>query len=100
MRRKTIVVAPTTTNAGNDNAGDADDAAAVAIVRAKCGFRDNKGSNMQLLRRRCCQGTIPILRQQKDWVGEGKKMTVFADIQYCVYADIVDALVRKCPNIC
>jgi hypothetical protein len=36
---------------GNDDAGDA----AVAIVRAKCGFRDNKGSNMQLLRRRCCQ---------------------------------------------
>ena len=48
----TIVVAPTTTNTGNDN-DDAGDA--VAIVRAKCGFRDNKGSNMQLLRRRCCQ---------------------------------------------
>ena len=27
-------------------------------------------------------GTIPILRQQKDWVGGVKKMVIFADIQY------------------
>ena len=48
-----VAVAPTTTNTGNDNGDAGDDA--VAIVRAKCGFRDNRGSNMQLLRRRCCQ---------------------------------------------
>ena len=49
--------ANTTTNAGNNNddAGNNAGDDAVAIVRAKCGFRDNKGSNMQLLRRRCCQ---------------------------------------------
>ena len=70
----TIVVASTTTNTGTDNDDDdAGDTAAVAIVRAKCGFRDNKGSNMQLLRRQCCQETIPILLQQKDWVGGSRK---------------------------
>ena len=73
----TIVVASTTTNTGTDNDDDdAGDTAAVAIVRAKCGFRDNKGSNMQLLRRQCCQETIPILLQQKDWVGGSRKWLV------------------------
>ena len=75
----TIVVASTTTNTDNDDDDDDDDAgdtAAVAIVRAKCGFRDNKGSNMQLLRRQCCQETIPILLQQKDWVGGSRKWLV------------------------
>ena len=27
-------------------------------------------------------GTIPILRQQRDWVGGVRKMTIFADVQY------------------
>ena len=32
-----------------------------------------------------------ILRQQKDWVGGWvQKISIFADIHYCVYADIVD----------
>ena len=46
------------------------------------------------------RGTIPILRQQKDWVGGVKKWPVFVDIQYCVYADIVDGWVRKSSKIC
>ena len=28
------------------------------------------------------QGTIPILRQQRDCVGEVRKMIIFADVQY------------------
>ena len=36
------------------------------------------------------QGTIHILRQQKDWAGGGvQKRAVFADVQYCIYANIV-----------
>ena len=41
------------------------------------------------------QGTIHILRQ--DWMG-GKfggsvlKMSSFADVQYCIYADIVESV--------
>ena len=27
-------------------------------------------------------GTIPILRQQRDWVGGIRKLTIFADVQY------------------
>ena len=27
-------------------------------------------------------GTIPILRQQRDWVGGIRKMAIFADFQY------------------
>ena len=27
-------------------------------------------------------GTIPILRQKRDWVGGVKKMAIFADVQY------------------
>ena len=34
-----------------------------------------------------------MLRQQKDWVGS--ENDIFADIQYCIYADIVDGWVRK-----
>ena len=40
-------------------------------------------------------GTIPILRQQKDWVGGLSKVAIFADIQYCIYADLVCGWVRK-----
>ena len=46
------------------------------------------------------RGTIPILRQEKDWVGGVKKWPFFVDIQYCVYADIVDGWVRKSSKIC
>ena len=28
-------------------------------------------------------GNIPILRQQKDWMGRFRKWPFFADIQYC-----------------
>ena len=35
------------------------------------------------------EGTIHFLRQQKDWVGLDNIMASFADIQYCIYADIV-----------
>ena len=35
------------------------------------------------------QVTIPILRQQKDWVGGVGKWPIFADVQYCTYADTV-----------
>ena len=30
----------------------------------------------------CAKGTIPILRQQRDWVGGVKQMVIFADVQY------------------
>ena len=43
-------------------------------------------------------GTIPILRQQKDWVGGFLKMVIFSDVQYCIYADVVDGWVGKGPN--
>ena len=29
-----------------------------------------------------CYGTIPILRQQRDWVSEFRKMAILADVQY------------------
>ena len=29
-----------------------------------------------------CKGTVPILRQQRDWVGGVRKMSIFADFQY------------------
>ena len=32
-------------------------------------------------------GTIPILRQQRDWVGGVRKMAIFAEVQY-YYADV------------
>ena len=32
-------------------------------------------------------GTIPILRQQRDWVGGVRKMVIFADFSF--YADLV-----------
>ena len=31
------------------------------------------------------QGTIPILRKQRDWVGGVRKMEIFADVQYYLY---------------
>ena len=35
-------------------------------------------------------GTIPILRQQKDWVGGWvQKIAIFAVVQYCIFAEIV-----------
>ena len=40
------------------------------------------------------QGTIHILRQQKDWVG-GQKLAVFADLASVLYDDIVGGWVRK-----
>ena len=52
-------------------------------------------------------GTISILRQQKDLVGGWVdwKMTIFADVQYYIYDDIVQMFivhgwVRKSPKIC
>ena len=44
-------------------------------------------------------GTIPILRQQKDWIG-GVKNGHFSDVQYCIYTDLVGGLIRKSPKIC
>ena len=52
------------------------------------------------------QGTIPILRQQKDWVGGCfQKKAFFAHVQYCIYADIVvgwvggSEKVQKCADV-
>ena len=48
-------------------------------------------------------GTIHILRQQKDWIGGfvgSKKESVFSDLQYQIYADIVGGWVRMSPKIC
>ena len=33
-------------------------------------------------------GTIPILRQQRDFVSGVRKMAIFADVQYSINADI------------
>ena len=34
-------------------------------------------------------GTIPILRQQRDWVGGVRKMAIFADVHVStIYADV------------
>ena len=30
-------------------------------------------------------GTIPILRQERDWVGGVRKMAIFADVQYYLF---------------
>ena len=38
-------------------------------------------------------GTIPVLRQPKDWVGGSRKWPVFADVQYFIYT------VRKSPKL-
>ena len=35
----------------------------------------------------CLLGTIPILRQQKNWMGEVMKWSFIADVQYCIYAE-------------
>ena len=40
-------------------------------------------------------GTIPVLRQPKDWVGGSRKWPVFADVQYCIYADNVSGWGKK-----
>ena len=40
-------------------------------------------------------GTIPILRQQKDWVGGVKKMVIFADIQYYLCWHRVSGWIKK-----
>ena len=45
-------------------------------------------------------GTIPILRQQWDWVGGVKKMAIFADVQYYLCWRRVSGWVRKSPKIC
>ena len=34
------------------------------------------------MNRELAQGTVPILRQQRDWVGGVKKLTIFDDNQY------------------
>ena len=45
-------------------------------------------------------GTIPLLRQQRDWVGGVRKMAIFADVQYCICADKVGRWGLKRPKIC
>ena len=34
------------------------------------------------------QETIPILRQQMDWVGVVRKIAFFADVHYYIYANV------------
>ena len=41
------------------------------------------------------QGTIPILRQQKDWVGGVRKMVIFADVGWVGLSEKV----RKCADV-
>ena len=38
----------------------------------------------------CAKGTMPILRQQRDWVGEVRQMVIFSDVQLFStnYADV------------
>ena len=43
--------------------------------------------------------TTPILRQQRDWVGGVRKMTIFADIQYYFCWRRVSGWVRKSPKM-
>ena len=49
-------------------------------------------------------GTIPIVREQRDWVGGSRKMVIFAYVQYCINADIVHysavgGWVQKCADV-
>ena len=43
--------------------------------------------------------TIPILRQQRDWVGGVRKMENFADVQYSIYADVGWVGHKKSKNV-
>ena len=42
----------------------------------------------------------PYITSAKGLGGWGQKMTIFADVQYCIYADIVGGWVRNRPKIC
>ena len=44
------------------------------------------------------KGTIPILRQQRNWVGGVRKMTIFADVQ-CYSCWHVSEKVKKCADV-
>ena len=41
----------------------------------------------------------PYITSAKGLSGSGQKMACFADVQYCIYADILDRWVRKSPKI-
>ena len=45
-------------------------------------------------------GTVPILRQQMDWVGGVRKVAISADVQYYLYWRRVGGWVRKIPKMC
>ena len=45
-------------------------------------------------------GTIPILRQQRDWLGGVKKMAIFADIHYYLCWRRVYGWARKSLKMC
>ena len=42
----------------------------------------------------------PYIMSAKGLGGWGRKMAIFADVQYCIYADIVGGWVKKNPKIC
>ena len=42
----------------------------------------------------------PHITSAKGLGGWGWKMAIFADVQYCIDAEIVDGWVRKRPKIC
>ena len=46
-------------------------------------------------------GTIPILRQQRDWVGGVRKVAIFADVQYYLCWQRVgrSEKVQKCADV-
>ena len=48
----------------------------------------------------CNLGTIPMLRQQRDWVGGVRKMAIFADVQYYLCWRRVGWCVKKSPKMC
>ena len=44
-------------------------------------------------------GDHPYITSAKELGGWGQKMAIFADVQYCIYADIVGGS-KKSPKIC
>ena len=44
------------------------------------------------------KGTIPILRQQKDWVGGVRKMAYFADGQKLLFHSVLEQILTKAKD--
>ena len=65
------------------------DQCAQVVTQHKSGY--NPGSKCVLTETPKEQSST--LRQQKDWVGGVRKIAIFANFGYCIYADIVSGWV-------